>query len=52
MGYITKLDLGTSCGFGSQMSQYASLFAISKKSNNNLILIEVSSNVLNDYMRS
>ena len=42
MGYITKLDLGTNCGFGSQMSQYASLFAISKKSNNDLILIEES----------
>jgi len=40
MGYITKLELGTECGFGSQMSQYASLYAIAKLSNNNPILIK------------
>jgi hypothetical protein len=31
MGYITKLNISTSCDFGSQMSQYASLIAIGKK---------------------
>ena len=40
MGYITKLELGTDCGFGSQMSQYASLYAIAKLSNNEPILIK------------
>jgi hypothetical protein len=25
MGFITKLDISTSCDFGSQMTQYASL---------------------------
>ena len=40
MGYITKLDLGTNCGFGSQMSQYASLYAIGKSSKNEPILIK------------
>jgi len=40
MGYITKLELGTDCGFGSQMSQYASLYAIGKLSNNEPILIK------------
>ena len=40
MGYITKLDLGISCGFGSQMGQYASMFAIAKQSNNIPILVQ------------
>jgi hypothetical protein len=40
MGYITKLELGTDCGFGSQMSQYASLYAIGKLSKNEPILIK------------
>ena len=40
MAYITKLDLGTHCGFGSQMSQYASLYAICKFSKNEPILIK------------
>jgi len=40
MGYITKLELGTDCGFGSQMSQYASLYAIGKLSKNQPILIK------------
>ena len=40
MGYVTKLDLGTDCGFGSQMSQYASLYAICKFSKNEPILIK------------
>jgi hypothetical protein len=31
MGFITKLDISTSCDFGSQMTQYASMVAISKK---------------------
>lgn len=40
MGYITKLNLGTECGFGSQMSQYASLYTIAKLSKNEPILIK------------
>ena len=40
MGYLTKLDLGTHCGFGSQMSQYASLYAIAKSTKNEPILIK------------
>lgn len=40
MGFLTKLDLGTDCGFGSQMSQYASLYAIAKRSKNEPILIK------------
>lgn len=40
MGFLTKLDLGTNCGFGSQMSQYASLYAIAKISKNEPILIK------------
>lgn len=40
MGYITKLELGTECGFGSQMAQYASLYAIAKLSKNEPILIK------------
>lgn len=31
MRFITKIDLTQNCGFGSQMSQYASLISISKK---------------------
>jgi hypothetical protein len=44
MGYITKLELGTDCGFGSQMSQYASLYAIAKLSKNEPILIKENFN--------
>lgn len=44
MGYITKLELGVECGFGSQMVQYASLYAIAKKSNNEPILIKETFN--------
>ena len=40
MAYITKLELGTHCGLGSQMSQYASLYAICKFSKNEPILIK------------
>lgn len=33
MGLITKLNMTLECGLGAQMSQYASLYAISKKTN-------------------
>lgn len=40
MGYITKVELGAECGFGSQMAQYASLYAVAKISKNEPILIK------------
>lgn len=40
MGFITKLDISTSCDFGSQMSQYASLVAINKKTGLDIIFVK------------
>jgi hypothetical protein len=40
MGFITKLDISTSCDFGSQMTQYASMVAISKKTGLNILFIK------------
>jgi hypothetical protein len=40
MGFITKLDISTSCDFGSQMMQYASLLAISEKTGLNILFID------------
>ena len=40
MGFITKLDISTSCDFGSQMSQYASLVAISKKTGLDIMFVK------------
>ena len=40
MGFITKLDISTSCDFGSQMSQYASLVAISKKTGLDILFVK------------
>jgi hypothetical protein len=40
MGFITKLDISTSCDFGSQMIQYASMVAISKKTGLNILFIK------------
>ena len=40
MGFLTKLSISTSCDFGSQMSQYASLIAISKKTGLDVIFIK------------
>ena len=40
MGFITKLDISTSCDFGSQMSQYASMVAISKKTGLDILFIK------------
>ena len=33
MGHLTKTNISDQCDFGSQMSQYASIVAISKKTN-------------------
>lgn len=40
MGYITKSDLTSTCDFGSQMSQYASLVSIGKKTGLTPVFIE------------
>ena len=40
MGFITKLDISTSCDFGSQMPQYASLVAISKKTGLDILFVK------------
>jgi hypothetical protein len=40
MGFITKSDISTSCDFGSQMMQYASLLAISEKTGLNILFID------------
>ena len=40
MGFLTKLNISTSCDFGSQMSQYASLISISKKNNMDVVFIK------------
>jgi len=40
MGFITKLDISTSCDFGSQMTQYASMVAISKKTGLNILFVK------------
>ena len=40
MGFITKLDISTSCDFGSQMSQYASLVDISKKTGLDIMFVK------------
>jgi len=40
MGFITKLDISTSCDFGSQMGQYASMIAISKKTGLDILFIK------------
>jgi len=39
MGFITKLDISTSCDFGSQMMQYASLLAISEKTGLDILFV-------------
>jgi hypothetical protein len=40
MGFITKLDISTSCDFGSQMTQYASMVAISKKTGLDILFVK------------
>lgn len=40
MNFVTRLNISQGCGFGSQMSNYASLIAIGKKSNLTPIFIE------------
>jgi hypothetical protein len=40
MGFITKLDISTSCDFGSQMMQYASMVAISKKTGLDVLFVK------------
>jgi len=40
MGFITKLDISTSCDFGSQMMQYASMVSISKKTGLDIVFIK------------
>jgi hypothetical protein len=40
MGFITKLDISTSSDFGSQMSQYASLVAISEKTGLDILFVK------------
>ena len=40
MGFITKSNIATTCDFGSQMSQYASLIAIGKERNLTPIFIK------------
>ena len=40
MGYITKSDISSTCDFGSQMSQYASLISIGKKTGLKPVFIE------------
>lgn len=39
MGFITKLNLSTSCDFGSQMFQYASMIAISEKTGLDILFV-------------
>jgi hypothetical protein len=39
MGFITKLDIATSCDFGSQMLQYASMVAISEKTKLDILFV-------------
>jgi len=40
MGFITQLDISISCDFGSQMSQYASLLAISEKTGLDILFVK------------
>jgi hypothetical protein len=40
MGFITKIDISTSCDFGSQMSQYASMVAVSEKTGLDIIFVK------------
>lgn len=40
MGFITKIDLTSLCAFGSQMSQYAAMISIAKKTGIQPIFIE------------
>jgi len=45
MNFITKINISQQCDFGSQMSNYASLIAIGKKSNLTPIFIEEYLNI-------
>ena len=45
MAFITKSDISTTCDFGSQMSQYASMISISKKFNHEILFIEEKINI-------
>lgn len=50
MGFITKIDLTQNCGFGSQMSQYASLFSIAKQTGLEPVFIKETLNGFYGYM--
>jgi len=40
MAFITKSDIATTCDFGSQMTQYASMLAIGKKHNHEVLFLK------------
>ena len=40
MGFITQLDLATSCDFGSQMMQYALLCSIKEKTGLDVLFVD------------
>lgn len=44
MSFITKSDIATTCDFGSQMSHYAALLSIAKKSGHEVLFIEETIN--------
>jgi hypothetical protein len=45
MGILTKTDIASTCDFGSQMSQYAALYALSRKTGHSVAFIEQTLNV-------